>query len=117
MDASEQIDPKRIVSGGNDHLLKIWKYLLFVFSLKQFYREESPDNWVLDHELKGHSDWVRDVAWAPSESLQHSTIASCGMVHLKIKFLNELILGWAGNYLALLKFRRKKMDKPCAGQI
>lgn len=66
VDPSEQIDPKRIVSGGNDRLVKIW-------------REESPDNWVLEVDLEGHEDWVRDVAWAPSENLQMSTIASCGV--------------------------------------
>uniref|UniRef100_A0A915EPD4 Protein SEC13 homolog n=1 Tax=Ditylenchus dipsaci TaxID=166011 RepID=A0A915EPD4_9BILA len=66
VDPTEQIDPKRIVSGGNDRLVKIWK-------------EETPDNWVLEADLEGHEDWVRDVAWAPAESLSLSTIASCGM--------------------------------------
>lgn len=28
--------------------------------------------------LSGHSDWVRDVAWAPNLGLPRSTIASCG---------------------------------------
>jgi len=66
VDTEVRIDPKRIVSGGNDRLVKIWK-------------EESPDNWVIEVELEGHEDWVRDVAWAPSESLAMSTIASCGI--------------------------------------
>lgn len=64
--SSEIIDSKRIVSGGNDRLVKIWK-------------EESPDKWVVETVLEGHEDWIRDVAWAPSENLNLSTIASCGM--------------------------------------
>jgi protein transport protein SEC13 len=28
--------------------------------------------------LSGHSDWVRDVAWAPNAGLPYSTVASCG---------------------------------------
>jgi len=66
VDTEVRIDPKRIVSGGNDRLVKIWK-------------EESPDSWALECELEGHEDWVRDVAWAPNESMAMSTIASCGI--------------------------------------
>ena len=32
--------------------------------------------------MEGHNDWVRDVAWAQSESQTLSTIASCGLVSL-----------------------------------
>lgn len=55
---------KRIVSGGNDSLVKIWK-------------ENSDETWQLEHALKGHTDWVRDVAWAPVAQ-PANTIASCG---------------------------------------
>ena len=54
---------KRIVTGGGDNLVKIW-------------REEN-DNWILEDKLEEHSDWVRDVAWAPSVGLPRSRIASC----------------------------------------
>ena len=40
----------RLVSGGNDHLVKLWK------------RTEE-GNFEVDTELKQHLDWVRDVAW------------------------------------------------------
>ena len=56
---------KRFVSGGCDNLVKIWKY------------NEEEDKWSEEHKLEGHSDWVRDVAWAPSIGLQKSYIASC----------------------------------------
>eukprot|EP00731_Ephydatia_muelleri_P001706 Em0001g1706a len=54
---------KRIVTGGGDNLVKIW-------------REEN-DNWILEDKLEAHTDWVRDVAWAPSVGLPLSRIASC----------------------------------------
>lgn len=55
---------KRIVSGGCDSLIKIWKY-------------DESDEWVLERQLEGHTDWVRDVAWAPSIGLPKWYIASC----------------------------------------
>ena len=35
------------------------------------------DAWVSDGKLENHTDWVRDVAWAPSIGLPVSRIASC----------------------------------------
>ena len=43
------------------------------------HREED-GQWVEEQKLEGHSDWVRDVAWAPSIGLPRSIIASCGTV-------------------------------------
>lgn len=54
---------KRFVSGGCDNLVKIWR--------------EEDGQWVEDQKLEGHSDWVRDVAWAPSVGLPRNIIASC----------------------------------------
>jgi len=34
--------------------------------------------WQEEEVLPGHSDWVRDVAWAPNMGLPRSTIASAG---------------------------------------
>lgn len=50
---------KRLVTGGCDNLAKVW-------CLKE-------DAWTLEASLDGHSDWVRDVAWAPNSN----TIATC----------------------------------------
>jgi len=44
-----------------------------------FYREEA-DNWILEEKLEAHTDWVRDVAWAPSIGLPRSRLASCSQV-------------------------------------
>jgi len=54
---------KRFVSGGCDNLVKIWK--------------EDDGEWIEEQKLEGHSDWVRDVAWAPAIGLPKSIIASC----------------------------------------
>ncbi|XP_002741141.2 protein SEC13 homolog [Saccoglossus kowalevskii] len=61
--AQKPITVKRFVSGGCDNLVKIWK--------------EEEGQWKEEQKLEAHSDWVRDVAWAPSIGLPHSTIASC----------------------------------------
>lgn len=39
---------------------------------------DSNGGWVLEETLDGHSDWVRDVAWAPNVGLPRSYVASCG---------------------------------------
>ncbi|XP_045166697.1 protein SEC13 homolog [Mercenaria mercenaria] len=54
---------KKLVSGGCDNLVKIWR--------------EEDGEWIEEQKLEGHSDWVRDVAWAPSIGLPKSIIASC----------------------------------------
>lgn len=35
------------------------------------------DEWKLESDLSGHSDWVRDVAWAPNVGVPMHTIVSC----------------------------------------
>ncbi|XP_078446655.1 protein transport protein SEC13 homolog A-like isoform X2 [Wolffia australiana] len=53
----------RIVSGGGDNSVKVWKL--------------HNGGWSLESSLTSlHKDWVRDVAWAPSLGLTKSTIAS-----------------------------------------
>ncbi|CAH1784700.1 unnamed protein product [Owenia fusiformis] len=60
---SRQNVVKRFVSGGCDNIVKIWR--------------EQDERWVEEQKLEAHSDWVRDVAWAPSIGLPKSIIASC----------------------------------------
>ncbi|CAI7884778.1 unnamed protein product [Closterium sp. NIES-54] len=58
----------RFVSGGCDNMVKIWRY-----------SSEGGGGWRLDGAPPGlarHTDWVRDVAWAPNLGLPKSTIAS-----------------------------------------
>ncbi|KAG6853897.1 hypothetical protein C0991_000362 [Blastosporella zonata] len=55
---------KRFASAGCDNLVRIWGY-----------RDDS-QSWVEEETLEGHSDWVRDVAWAPNIGLPRSYIAT-----------------------------------------
>ncbi|KAI9814398.1 MAG: GTPase-activating protein S13 [Pycnora praestabilis] len=54
---------RRFVTAGSDNLLKIWDY------------NSSTKTYSVSTTLTGHTDWVRDVAWAPT-ILQKSYIAS-----------------------------------------
>jgi len=54
---------KRLVSGGCDGEVKIWR--------------ESNSRWVEETVFKGHNDWVRDVAWCPMTTSNQKIIASC----------------------------------------
>jgi WD40 repeat protein len=55
---------QKLASGGCDNTVKVWKY--------------TGGNWRLDcfPPLSKHTDWVRDVAWAPNLGLPKCTIAS-----------------------------------------
>lgn len=55
---------RAFVTAGCDNLVKIWT----------FYPEA--DEWKLTETFDGHSDWVRDVAWAPNIGLPLTMIAS-----------------------------------------
>ncbi|KIK86600.1 hypothetical protein PAXRUDRAFT_831899 [Paxillus rubicundulus Ve08.2h10] len=55
---------KRFASAGCDNLVKIWGY------------REDMQSWVEEEILEGHTDWVRDVAWAPNIGLPRSYIAT-----------------------------------------
>lgn len=64
-----QIQPaRRLATGGSDNLVKLWSF--------------SPTTASYDHiaTLRGHSDWVRDVAWSPTP-LSKSYIASASQDH------------------------------------
>lgn len=54
---------RKLVSGGCDRTVKVWRQEGTEFVEEQCWRE--------------HGEWVRDVAWAPSLGLPSSTIASC----------------------------------------
>lgn len=57
---------KRLVSGGADNKVKIWRF------------QDEKKEWICEKELDGHTNWVRDVSWAPNIGLPYDTIASCG---------------------------------------
>ena len=49
------------------------------FAFAQAWRCDETSGWVEESRMEGHSDWVRDVAWAPSlgGTEGRSVIASC----------------------------------------
>jgi len=57
---------KRFASGGCDGLVRIWGW------------RENTKTWAEEEVLEGHSNWVRDVAWAPNIGLPRSYLASAG---------------------------------------
>jgi protein transport protein SEC13 len=56
------------VSAGSDNLVKIWAY------------DGEAKKWVEEEVIRGHEDWVRDVAWAPNIGLPGMYIASASQV-------------------------------------
>lgn len=54
------------MSAGCDNAVKVWGF------------NEAAKEWKVEQVLEGHSDWVRDAAWAPNVGLPMNTIASCG---------------------------------------
>ncbi|EER15511.1 protein transport protein sec13, putative, partial [Perkinsus marinus ATCC 50983] len=63
----EQAGPRRIVSGGNDNQVRIWRM------------DEATGEWSMETELSSgrHTDVVRDVAWRPNAGIPTQHIASC----------------------------------------
>eukprot|EP01091_Cochliopodium_minus_P010286 TRINITY_DN2688_c0_g2_i2.p1 TRINITY_DN2688_c0_g2~~TRINITY_DN2688_c0_g2_i2.p1 ORF type:complete len:308 (+),score=86.38 TRINITY_DN2688_c0_g2_i2:30-953(+) len=60
---STQSPQGRLVTGGCDNVARIWT-------------EVNTKEWKESSSLEHHSDWVRDVAWAPNIGLPTNTIAT-----------------------------------------
>lgn len=68
--AANSNSPKMFASGGCDNLVKLWRFLLIKF-------REDQGTWKEETALAGHTDWVRDVAFAPSLGSTRTYLASC----------------------------------------
>ncbi|KAG5438840.1 hypothetical protein PCANB_002560 [Pneumocystis canis] len=79
---------KKIATGGSDNLVKIW-----CFSNEQ-------NNWIIEDVLEGHTDWVKDLDWAPNIGLPKSYIASASQDKTVIIWTQENGGPWKKNYLS-----------------
>jgi len=70
------INSKKIITGGCDNLVKIWNV------------DTSSKTAEIDCILNGHTDWVRDVAWSPS-NLGKSYIATASQDRTVIIWTRE----------------------------
>ena len=66
---------RRFASAGCDNLVKIWGF------------QEDTQTWSEEEILDGHTDWVRDVAWAPNIGLPRSYIATASQVSPEFPYL------------------------------
>lgn len=70
-DQPEKLSPPRLVTGSCDHTLRFW------IGPEEAGGEWRPDTIPCDTSTLQHTDWVRDVAWAPSLLPNHNVVASC----------------------------------------
>jgi len=65
---AQQTPIRQLVTGGCDNTIKIWGC---------DHNNQWTETQKFENNDNKHGDWVRDVQWAPSLGLFHSTIASC----------------------------------------
>jgi protein transport protein SEC13 len=62
---------RRFASGGCDNIIRIWKYVNYLNI------REDAGNWKEEVVLQAHTDWVRDVAFAPNLGMGRTYLATC----------------------------------------
>jgi len=64
INAQISLDGARLVTGGSDNAVRFWRF------------QEKLDQWFAETIEGKHNDWVRDVAWRPSDGISQLA-ASC----------------------------------------
>ena len=74
---------KRLASAGCDNLIKIWifEYVPSLLPTGSDLGSQERNTWIEEETLQGHTDWVRDVAFAPSIGMSKTYLASASQVH------------------------------------
>lgn len=89
---------RRFVTGGSDNTVKIWTWRCVPHPPIPAHNTTNKKNsaesgaYIEEFTLEGHTDWVRDVAWAPS-ILQKSYIASASQDKSVIIWTQEHSVG------------------------
>jgi len=91
---TQQAKVLRLVTGGCDTAVRIWRYVEKKWSSERFVNNDNK-----------HSDWVRDVAWAPSLGLPASIIASASEDKTVVIWSEDKTDGWVKKHT--LEFTQK----------
>lgn len=76
-DAGQTRTVRRFASAGCDNVVKIWEYSDDPQAGVDPSGAGAGGRWREVEQLTGHSDWVRDVAFAPNVGLPRSYLATC----------------------------------------
>jgi len=70
---------RRLVTGSCDNIVRIWRCIDSSASGVDSSSDFASGGWSEEAKtmMTPHSDWVRDVAWAPNAALPYNIIASC----------------------------------------
>eukprot|EP00606_Chrysophyceae_sp_TOSAG23-5_P000385 GSChrysophyteH2.ASY1.ANO1.1308.1 assembled CDS len=64
--AADEASAMRLVTGSCDNTVRFWRY------------SHANASWVEEPKKSNpHSEWVRDVAWAPTSAMPNNIVASC----------------------------------------
>lgn len=70
---------KRLATGGCDNVVKIWSFEYYLY-FDELISSQEKNIWAEETTLQGHTDWVRDVAFAPSIGMPKTYLASGSQV-------------------------------------
>eukprot|EP00879_Flechtneria_rotunda_P017426 GHRR01018259.1.p1 GENE.GHRR01018259.1~~GHRR01018259.1.p1 ORF type:complete len:242 (+),score=67.87 GHRR01018259.1:119-844(+) len=94
---------RRLCTAGCDNTIKVW--------------HNAEAGWSLEATLTGHTDWVRDAAWAPNLGLPVNTIASAGQDGKVIAWVEQTDGSWQNKVVNDFKVPVWKVSWSVAGNI
>lgn len=90
-DAAAALPPvRRFASAGCDHVVRLWAF------------SEEQNRWIEETEpLAAHTDWVRDVAFAPGHGLPRTQLATASQDRSVIIWTQDSAAGPEWTHIAL----------------